>query len=135
MIDVYTQSTIKEATGFVGNFETTISQNGADISLKHGGVIVAVGAEEFKPTEYQYGQDERVLTHLELDAAIKQGDARVSGAKTAVFIQCVGSREPDRPYCSKVCCTHTVKSALSLKKMNPDMDREMSEVPRVERSG
>ncbi|MBW1677469.1 MAG: CoB--CoM heterodisulfide reductase iron-sulfur subunit A family protein, partial [Deltaproteobacteria bacterium] len=41
---------------------------------------------------------------------------------TAVFIQCVGSREPARPYCSKVCCTHSIDSALKLKELNPDMD-------------
>jgi heterodisulfide reductase subunit A-like polyferredoxin len=122
LIEVYTGSSIKEAEGFVGNFETTISQNGSDISLKHGAVVVAVGAEEHKPAEYLYGEDKRVLTHLELDAAIKGEDKKVSAAKTAVFIQCVGSREPERPYCSKVCCTHTMKSALQLKEMNPETD-------------
>jgi heterodisulfide reductase subunit A len=83
---------------------------------------MAVGAEEYKPTEYLYGEDKRVLTHLELDAAIKGEDKKVTGAKSAVFIQCVGSREPERPYCSKVCCTHTMKSALQLKEMNPETD-------------
>jgi heterodisulfide reductase subunit A2 len=122
LIEVYTESSIKEAAGFVGNFETTISQNGSDISLKHGAVVVAVGAEEYKPAEYLYGEDKRVLTHLELDGALKGGDRQVTGAKTAVFIQCVGSREPERPYCSKVCCTHTIKSALQLKEMNPETD-------------
>ena len=122
LIETYTGSSIKEAEGFVGNFETTISQNGSEIPLKHGAVVMAVGAEEYKPTEYLYGEDERVLTHLELDAAIKGEDKKVTDAKTAVFIQCVGSREPERPYCSKVCCTHTMKSALQLKEMNPETD-------------
>jgi len=122
LIEVYTGCSIKEAEGFVGNFETTISQNGSDITLKHGAVVMAVGAEEHKPTEYLYGEDERVLTHLELDAAIRGEDKKVTGAKSAVFIQCVGSREPERPYCSKVCCTHTMKSALQLKEMNPETD-------------
>ena len=49
-------------------------------------------------------------------------EEKVSKAQTAVFIQCVGSREPERPYCSKVCCTHSVESALTLKKINPEMD-------------
>ena len=62
------------------------------------------------------------MTALELDQAITAEDSRVTGAQTAVFIQCVGSREPDRPYCSKVCCTHSVESALELKKLNPEMD-------------
>ncbi|MCK4485627.1 MAG: FAD-dependent oxidoreductase [Desulfobacterales bacterium] len=121
LIDVYKESSIKEASGFVGNFETTISQNGTDIALEHGAVVVAVGGKEYKPTEYLYGEDKGVLTHLELDRAISKGDKKVAGAKTAVFIQCVGSREPERPYCSKVCCTHTMKSALKLKEMNPEM--------------
>jgi heterodisulfide reductase subunit A len=117
---VYTESTVKETGGFVGNFETTISHQGSDVSLRHGAVVMAVGAEEHKPKEYLYGEDERVLTHLELDAAIQGGDKGVTGAKRAVFIQCVGSREPERPYCSKVCCTHSMKSALKLKEMDPE---------------
>jgi len=118
LIDVYKHATIKEATGFVGNYETTVDQDGAETTLKHGAVIVAVGAKEYKPTEYLYGQDSRVMTHLELDEAIKK--TAVSNINNAVFIQCVGSREPDRPYCSKVCCTHSIKSALKLKEINPD---------------
>jgi heterodisulfide reductase subunit A-like polyferredoxin len=120
-IEVFKGSFVREASGFVGNFETAISQNGSDVPLRHGAVIVATGAEEYKPSEYLYGEDKRVLTHRELDASIKAGDTRVAGAKTAVFIQCVGSREPERPYCSKVCCTHTMTSALELKELNPEM--------------
>ena len=120
-IDVYTRARVKESSGFVGNFETTLSQNGKDVALKHGAVVMATGAEELKPTEYLYGQSDKVFTHLELDAAMKSGDPRVIGAKSALFIQCVGSREPERPYCSKVCCTHSVKSAIRLKEANPEM--------------
>jgi heterodisulfide reductase subunit A len=122
LIDLYTESSIKEATGFVGNFETTVSQKGEDVVLKHGAVVMAVGADEYRPSEYLYGEDHRVLTHLELDQAINKGNQEITGANATVFIQCVGSREPDRPYCSKVCCTHTMKSALRLKEINPSMD-------------
>ena len=122
LIEVFREATIKNAAGFVGNFETTIFHNGADVTLKHGAVVVAVGAEEHKPHEYLYGDDDRVLTHLEFDAALMAQDHRVKKADSAVFIQCVGSREPERPYCSKVCCTHSIKSALELKELNPHMD-------------
>ena len=122
MVDIHTGSNIKDSTGFVGNFETTISQNGTDLTLKHGAVVMAVGAQEARPAEYLYGEEKGILTHLELDAAIKNHNKMVTGAKTALFIQCVGSREPERPYCSKVCCTHTMKSALELKGINPEMD-------------
>ena len=122
LVDVYKETTIKDAAGFVGNFETTISHSGTDTTLKHGAVVVAVGSEEFKPNEYLYGDDDRVLSHLDFDAALMAGDDRVKKAGSAVLIQCVGSREPERPYCSKVCCTHSIKSALELKEINPDMD-------------
>jgi len=122
LIDVYTGAVVKEASGFVGNFETTVSQNGSEKTIEHGAVVVAVGAREYQPSEYLYGQDDRVMTHLGLDDAVRSGDPIVKEAKRAVFIQCVGSREPERPYCSKVCCTHTMKSALHLKELNPDMD-------------
>jgi len=122
LIEVFTSSKLKNTAGFVGNFETTISQNGKDTKLEHGAVVIAVGAEEYKPDEYLYGEDERVLTHLELDEALRNADRRVMDSKCVVFIQCVGSREPDRPYCSKVCCTHTMKSALRLKEINPNIN-------------
>ena len=122
LIDVHTEATVKDASGFLGNFETTISQKGSEETIEHGALVMAVGAEESKPSEYLFGQDKRVMTHLGLDDAIKNGDPIIKGAASAVFIQCVGSREPERPYCSKVCCTHTMKSALELKELNPDMD-------------
>jgi len=122
LIEVHTKSTIKDATGFVGNFETTISHEGADTTFKHGAVVIAVGAREHKPTEYLYGENDSVLTNLELDKALKNEDKKVTNGKNTVFVQCVGSRDSERPYCSKVCCTHSIKSALELKEMNPDMD-------------
>ena len=63
-----------------------------------------------------------MLLNLEMDQALREKDPLVTGAQSAVFIQCVGSREPERPYCSRVCCTHSVESALRLKEINPDMD-------------
>jgi heterodisulfide reductase subunit A-like polyferredoxin len=90
--------------------------------VDHGATILATGGKEYRPAEYLYGQHAGVLTHLDLDQAIKDGDDRVKQAKTAIFIQCVGSRIPERPYCSKTCCTHSLESALTLKTMKPDMN-------------
>ncbi len=122
-IDVNTGATLKDVTGFVGSFATTLDLgNGNTKAFDHGVAIVATGGTEFKPTEYLYGQDDRVLTHLDLDRMFVENDTRLDGAKTVAFIQCVGSREPDRPYCSRVCCTHTMESALEFKKRNPDTE-------------
>ena len=121
-IEIYLNSEIKEINGFVGNFETVISHNGSISKIQHGVIIIATGAKEYEPNEYLYGEDSRVFTGLEFDEILKNKDERITTAKSAVFIQCVGSREPERPYCSKVCCTHSIQTALKLKEINPDMD-------------
>jgi len=119
LIHVHTNAAVASVEGFVGNFKTTISGQGPDVNLEHGVAVVATGGREYTPTEYLYGQDPRVLTSLELDEKFIKGDASLEKVDSAVFIQCVGSREPQRPYCSRVCCTHSVKAALELKKRNP----------------
>jgi len=113
---------IKKVEGFVGNFTTTVAVNGTEQKVEHGVTIIATGATELKPTQYGYGEDPRVMTSLELDQCFKENDGRLTSAQNALFIQCVGSRIPERPYCSRVCCTHSVKSALLLKERNPAMN-------------
>lgn len=117
LITVFTGTNIENVTGFVGNFKTTLS-NGKEIS--HGVAIIATGAEEYQPKEYLYGKSDRVMTLLELEGALADGDSKVTGAKNYVFIQCVGSRDEERPYCSRICCTKSIKLALKIKETNPD---------------
>ena len=114
-------TTLTGVSGFVGNFQSTLSHNGDTQTLDHGVAVLATGANPLKPEEYEYGKDPRILTSLELDRKFIENDPALEKLKTAVFIQCVGSREPHRPYCSRVCCTHSVETALELKKRNPDM--------------
>jgi heterodisulfide reductase subunit A-like polyferredoxin len=121
-IELHLETEIAAIEGFVGNFKTTLSSGGQEKGVEHGIVVLATGADELKPDEYLYGKDPRVVTHLELDRMFMKGDTSLRELKNAVFIQCVGSREPERPYCSRVCCTHAIKSALRLKKQNPDMN-------------
>jgi heterodisulfide reductase subunit A len=121
-IHVHLNTTIKDVEGFVGNFKTILSSNGDEQSVEHGVAILATGAAGLKPDEYNYGKDERILTSLELDRKFMDKDPSLKDMDSAVFIQCVGSREPDRLYCSRVCCTHSIDNALELKKMNPDMN-------------
>lgn len=122
LIHVYTEATITEATGYVGNFVTKVKSDRGITEIKHGATVIATGAEVYHPTEYLYGQDDRVLTHLELEERIKQGDEKVLSASNLVMIQCVGCRNEDRNYCSRVCCSESVKNALKLKTINPAMD-------------
>ncbi|SMC20677.1 4Fe-4S dicluster domain-containing protein, partial [Desulfacinum hydrothermale DSM 13146] len=121
-ITVHLNSHISQVDGFVGNFKSVIQKGAESVQVEHGVAIVATGGREHVPTEYLYGRDPRVLTHLELDRKLRNDDPAIRSAQSAVFIQCVGSREPDRPYCSRVCCTHSIHSALEIKKRNPDCD-------------
>jgi len=123
MIDVHLQTQVKEVRGTVGNFACKLADaQGVETDVSYGAAIIANGGDIYKPDEYLYGEDPHVLLSLDLDHEIMNHADRLRKVGTAVFIQCVGSREPDRPYCSKVCCTHSIKNALTLKELNPDMD-------------
>jgi heterodisulfide reductase subunit A len=121
-IHVHLSTAIASVDGFVGSFKTTLSANGQEAVIEHGVAVVATGGAPYRPTEYGYGTDPRIITSLELDRKLMDGDPAFKTLNSAVFIQCVGSREPERPYCSRVCCTHSVDNAVHLKEMNPGMN-------------
>jgi len=123
-INLYTEAEIKSLEGSVGNFKTKIATNGNEKEFEHGVVIVATGAKEYQPKEYLYNQDERVMTHLELEQRLAEGGEwlaadRKQPPKTFVIIQCVGSRDKERPYCSRICCSESIKNALKIKQLSP----------------
>jgi heterodisulfide reductase subunit A len=122
-IQVFTDAEVTAFSGFVGNFKTTlrIGSNGWKAQeLEHGVTILATGGQELKPQEYLYGEDPRVMTQLELGEVLAAGGKKANRLKTVVMIQCVGSREEGRPYCSRVCCAGAVKNALKIKEINPE---------------
>jgi heterodisulfide reductase subunit A2 len=122
LIHVYHNASITKAGGYVGNFVTTIKSDRGEVEIKHGAAVLAIGADLYTPTEYHYGQDERVMTHLELEEKFTNNDDKVVNAKNLVMIQCVGCRNEDRNYCSRICCSESVKNALKLKEINPAMN-------------
>jgi heterodisulfide reductase subunit A len=122
LVHVSHEATITNVAGYVGNFTTTVQTQGRIKVIKHGAAILATGAAEYKPTEYLYGRDDRVLTQIELEACIHDGDDRLAAAETLVMIQCVGCRNEERNYCSRICCTHAIKNALQLKEVNPALN-------------
>ncbi|MEI6205852.1 MAG: CoB--CoM heterodisulfide reductase iron-sulfur subunit A family protein [Desulfuromonadales bacterium] len=121
-IHVSLDAIITEASGYVGNFVTKVKSEIGFKEIRHGAVIIATGADEYKPTEYLYGQDDKVMTSLELENRIVRLDEKVLGARSLVMIQCVGCRQTDRNYCSRVCCSQSIKNALKLKDSNPEVD-------------
>jgi heterodisulfide reductase subunit A len=122
LVHVYTDAVITDASGYVGNFVTRVKSERGAVDITHGAAVIAVGAEEYTPAEYLYGQDDRVMTHLELENRIVAGDDRLLASRTLVMIQCVGCRQEDRNYCARICCSQSIKNALKLKTLNPGMD-------------
>ncbi len=116
-IKVYTGAEVLKSEGSVADFRTEFRCNGQVHNLAHGAVIIATGAEAYQPTEYLYGQNENIMTQLELEDRLARGEF---AAGTVVMIQCVGSREEARPYCSRVCCSQAVKNALKIKELRPE---------------
>jgi len=118
LIRVFKEAEIVGASGFVGNFETDVSVGGAMETIRHGAVILATGGRAADTEEYFYGKNPRVSRWHDLE---KNFDT-YKDAKNVVFIQCVGSRDEKRPYCSRICCTTSVAQAVHLKERNPDIN-------------
>jgi heterodisulfide reductase subunit A len=121
-VHVYTGTVVTEASGYVGNFLTRIKSERGLVEIKHGATVIATGAEVYRPDEYLYGKDDRVVTQLELEDLIARADGKLNNTATLVMIQCVGSRQEDRNYCSRICCNESIKNALRLKELYPDME-------------
>ncbi|MBW1836484.1 MAG: FAD-dependent oxidoreductase [Deltaproteobacteria bacterium] len=120
LITVYTHAEITGYSGVVGNFTCEVTVGGDKKEFSCGAIIVATGAKEHVPEAYLYGQDQRVVTQKELEQKLAAGD--MQGVNRVVMIQCVGSRDDERPYCSRVCCTAAVKNALKIKALNPSTE-------------
>jgi len=119
LIQVLTQAVVVSFAGYKGNFSTEVIVGPGmyQRSIEHGVTIIATGAGEYSPAEYLYGEDERVMTQIELAARLE--DKGSKDLENVVMIQCVGSRNEDHPNCSRVCCQSAVKNAIHIKEQNP----------------
>lgn len=123
LLKVYKNHTIKDIEGYVGNFKFRLNDNhdGEEKDLEGGVIIVATGADELKTDEYLAESSKRVISQLDLEEKIKNNKLDDDIEKISM-IQCVGSREEDRKYCSRICCTQAVNNAIFLKERNPKLD-------------
>jgi heterodisulfide reductase subunit A len=120
LVQAHTSAQLTALDGEPGQYRATFSVDGDPHTVDLGALVVATGGLPAPTTDYLYGQDPRVLTQREVELQI--ADGTLATARSVVMIQCVGSREPDRPYCSRVCCTQAVKNALKLKQLRPELD-------------
>ncbi len=119
-ITVKLNTELDELSGFVGNFISKLNSAGNSEIFEHGVVVIATGGYEYQPSQYYYGESNKVLTQLQLEEKISKGKTALKNINNIVMIQCVGSRGDDLKYCSKFCCAQAVKNALAIKKINPD---------------
>ena len=122
-IHVYTDAEIEIIDGYIGNFKTSIihGKNKERAEFEHGVVIVATGAKEYQPKEYLYGENDQVILQSEFERILNTTDD-IKNKKSVVMIQCVGSRNDEHPYCSKMCCAEAIKNALLAKEKNPEAE-------------
>jgi heterodisulfide reductase subunit A len=119
-VTVHLETEVTRSEGRAGLYRTVLATRGAEQRLEHGVLLVATGGKPAPTAEYLYGRDPRVVTQRELEEQV--ADGTLATVQRVVMIQCVGSREPDRPYCSRVCCTQAVKNALKLKALKPGLE-------------
>ncbi len=119
-ITVHYRAIVTGVEGIVGNLKTKLSSGAV---INHGVVVLAIGAEPYRPEgQFLYKKHPNVLLSLDLDQEFINETDRLKEAQAFAFIQCVGSRSPERPYCMKVCCSHSVENALKIKEQDPDKD-------------
>jgi heterodisulfide reductase subunit A len=123
LIDVHTDARIVSSFGEVGGFFTTIQdEKGTPFTLEHGVTILATGGAEAPAAAYEYGKHEGVLTQKEFARRLAGKKIDPAEIDAVVMIQCVGSREAPRNYCSRICCASSLKYALQLKDRRPDIN-------------
>src|SRR4030042_3883987 len=98
-IHLYKGATIEKVDGFVGSFKTTVRTDNETSEISHGVVIVATGADEYRPKEYFFGQDSRITTQIEFEKEMVIRPDSTRSLKNVVMIQCVGWRNDASPYC------------------------------------
>ena len=123
LIHTYTQAEIEDVNGFIGNFKTSLiyGKNKERVEFDHGVVIVATGAKEYQPKEYFFRENDNVILQSDLEKMVCTSDD-LKNKKCIVMIQCVGSRNEEHPYCSKMCCAEAIKNALLTKEKYPDTE-------------
>ncbi len=121
-ITIHYNSQLKDVSGSVGNFNGNITSGNNVKNIDFGVIIISVGANELKPIGlFNYGNNEKIVTLNELKNKLDNSNI-VKNSKNVVFIQCVGSRNDSRPYCSRLCCTSSIQSSIRMKIENPEMN-------------
>jgi heterodisulfide reductase subunit A-like polyferredoxin len=120
LVEIHLESFPVSSGGFLGNFETVVRGPGGDFPVRHGATVLALGGAPHVPEGWMYGRHPRAVLPLEMDRLLAEGGPSVSApGLTYCFVQCAESRDARRPYCSRVCCSHTLETALRVLDRDP----------------
>jgi heterodisulfide reductase subunit A2 len=120
-IQVLVRTELVQQTGHVGFFESdlrTVLQDGTSqtFRIENGVTVIATGGRETR--EHPWLDLPGVITQRELEEKVIHNPKEIAALKDVVMIQCV-QPPGSRYYCSRVCCTNTMKNAIRLKLFNP----------------
>jgi len=121
-IEVITNALIVDHTGMPGMFKTGM-QVGRQMfyrQIQHGVTVLATGAIPNRPKAYMLDECDKVVTQIEIQNLIEEQPELVKSWNNVVMIQCVGSRIPENPNCSRICCQNAVKNSLRILELNPE---------------
>jgi heterodisulfide reductase subunit A-like polyferredoxin len=120
-VTAFTHTEIVEHSGHIGFYQSELEtrrpgREPERFIVEHGVTIVATGARESH--EHPWLNIPQVITQRELEDQVIHQPEKIAALRDVVMIQCVQSEgAPD--YCSRVCCTNTMKNAIRLKLFNP----------------
>ncbi len=121
-IQALVRTELLQHEGHVGFFRsllrTTLPDGSSNtFTIEHGVTIVATGGRETR--EHPWLDLPGVITQRELEEKVIHSPHEIATLKDVVMIQCV--QPPGSSYyCSRVCCTNTMKNAIRLRLFNPN---------------
>jgi heterodisulfide reductase subunit A len=117
LIRFYGKTKVSAVKGYAGDFKVSLAGPEGNTALRVGAVVLATGARVLFPQGlFGYGKVKNIITQMEMERRFATGAA---SCKTAVFVQCVGARNSERPYCSTICCPLSLKNAMRVMDENP----------------
>jgi heterodisulfide reductase subunit A len=122
LVQLHRQSEVVSIRGQAGDFWAVIKGAEGEQEISVGAVVIATGAEEYRPKEFLYGKDKRVITQRELEQGLAAGNVQPKKIGSMAMIQCVGARDKARPWCNRYCCAEALENALLLKQQNPELE-------------
>lgn len=109
--------------GIPGQFTSKISRrSGGEETIHHGVTILATGGKSAETDSYNIADHERIVTLFEMGKIINDASFTEQSVKSVVMIQCAGTREEPRNYCSRICCISALNNAMKIKQIHPESE-------------